>query len=115
MLESLQIQVRSFLGVLKQTLTFLGNEGPPIILAGAGDYITAATVNSFIKIWHVGQREAKLHAAAKNVKESVTSVGEIIQAKNNQEGTRVAFTVAKVFKYHTFAFVCNISQVLACM
>ena len=96
MLESLQIQVRSFLGVLKQTLTFLGNEGPPITLAGAGEFITSATVNCYLKIWHVGQREAKLHVPAKNMKDSVNSLGEIIQAKNNQEGTRVAFTVAKV-------------------
>lgn len=94
-LESQQIQMKSFQGTIKQTLTFTSDEGLPITLSGAGEYITAATSNGYIKIWHVG-REAKIHVPSKNVASQVKNLGEIIQAKNNIEGSKVAFSVAKV-------------------
>jgi len=95
-LESHQIQVKSFQGTIKQTLTFNTDEGLPITLAGAGEYITAATDNGFIKIWHVGGREAKVHAPSKSVTGNIRNFGEIILARNNIQGTKIAFTIAKV-------------------
>jgi intraflagellar transport protein 140 len=94
--ESGQIQVRTFQGTIKQTLPFTETEGPPITMAIGGDFFTCGTESGFLKIWHIGRREAKLHTTPRNLNDHIHDLGEIISANTNIDGTRVAFVVAKV-------------------
>ncbi len=97
-----QIQIRTFQGTVKQTLAFTMNEGPPITLAIGGDYLTSGSEHGYIKIWHIGRREAKLHTSPKNLNDHIDKLGEIMSANTNCIGTKIGFTVAKVsmiYKY----------------
>lgn len=96
-LEQTQIQVRTFQGTVKQTLSFTSQEGPPITMTVGGDFIVCGTENGFLKVWHVGRREAKLHMQPKDLTKIVENFGEIIDAVTNATGDKVAFYVAQVW------------------
>ena len=95
-MEISDVQVVTFQGTVKQTLNFLPTEGDPITIYIGGEYLTVGTLSGYIKVWHVARREPKLHHPAFKITDAVGNFGEIIQAKNNKIGSKVAFTVAQV-------------------
>lgn len=113
MQELCQIQIRTFQGTIKQTLAFTGNEGPPITLALGGDYLTSGSEYGFIKIWHIGRREAKLHTSPKNLNDHIPQLGEIMCANTNCNGTKIGFTIAKV-RLNLFWYITIFLQLSNC-
>lgn len=96
MVEEDQIQVRTFQGTLKQSLPFSGAEGNPICVSIGGDFITGGSTSGWLKIWHIGRREGKIHLPPLILPNMVDNFGEIIQANTNALGDKVAFIVAQV-------------------
>lgn len=94
-LEENQIQVRTFQGTVKQTLSFSAQEGPPITMKVGGDYIVCGTENGYLKIWHIGRREAKVHMQPKDLNKIIDNFGEVIEAVTNASGEKVAVYVAQ--------------------
>jgi len=94
--EQGQILVRTFQGTIKQTLQFTEQEGPPVTMAIGGDFFTVGSESGFLKIWHIGRREAKLHTNPRDLNECIPVLGEIISANTNLDGSKVAFVIAKV-------------------
>ncbi|CAG0897138.1 unnamed protein product [Darwinula stevensoni] len=96
LIEDGKVQVRTFQGTVKQTLNFLESEGEPISLDINGTFLTVATLAGVIKIWDFSRREAHPHCHPKVLPDIITDFGEIISAKANCNGTRVAVVIATV-------------------
>lgn len=82
-----RIEVFNFQGIRKQTLSFLEEEGHPILMDIEGDFLTAITKNNYIKLWNIGGREGKQIGVARKILEDFY---EIVSIKLNCNGTKVS-------------------------
>ncbi|XP_030750453.1 intraflagellar transport protein 140 homolog [Sitophilus oryzae] len=57
-------------------------------------YLTIFTMEGFLKIYDLSESQAKLLTRVKNLYDMVEDFGEIIQAKTNSKGNKVAMTLA---------------------
>ncbi|XP_054283383.1 intraflagellar transport protein 140 homolog [Macrosteles quadrilineatus] len=90
-LSDAKLQVRTLQGTVKQTLD---TEGQPITVSLTNHYLAVATISGYIHLWDVSRREAKLHGRAKDLADSISDFAEVICARANANGTRVALSVA---------------------
>ncbi|KAB7493708.1 Intraflagellar transport protein [Armadillidium nasatum] len=94
-IEGSSIQVRSFQGTVKQTLSFQVQEGEPVALDVCGNFLVVGTLYGTIKLWDLSRREAKIHHQGKQVNDTARDFGEIISVHCNCNGTRVSIAVAQ--------------------
>ena len=93
-LENHKINIRTFQGTIKQSLTLSENEGFGLNLDINGAFLVCATLNGCIKMWDLSRREAKSHAHPKYLSEHITNFGEVISAHVNSNASRVSVLVA---------------------
>ena len=48
--------MRSFQGTILSTLSFMDVEGHPTLLSVSANFLCAASINGFIKLWDIKQR-----------------------------------------------------------
>ncbi|XP_030750473.1 intraflagellar transport protein 140 homolog isoform X2 [Sitophilus oryzae] len=70
------------------------NEGEAIGMDVTHHYLTIFTMEGFLKIYDLSESQAKLLTRVKNLYDMVEDFGEIIQAKTNSKGNKVAMTLA---------------------
>ncbi|RXG67160.1 hypothetical protein Avbf_13031 [Armadillidium vulgare] len=58
-IEGSSIQVRSFQGTVKQTLSFQVQEGEPVALDVCGNFLVVGTLYGTIKLWDLSRRQTK--------------------------------------------------------
>lgn len=68
--------------------------GSPIGASMTGQYLTAFTLNGYIKVYDVSRHEPKLLTPLKSGYDLFGNFGEIIMAKCNATATHVAITIA---------------------
>ncbi|XP_049817321.1 intraflagellar transport protein 140 homolog isoform X2 [Aethina tumida] len=88
------VVIRSFNMSNSTTITSTTMEGEPIGINVTGNYLTIFTIEGFLKVYDLSGTEPKLVTPIKNLAESVPDFGEVIQAKTNSDGTKVALTIA---------------------
>ena len=93
-LENHKINIRTFQGTIKQSLSLSENEGFGISLDINSSFLICATLNGCIKMWDLSRREAKSHSHPKYLSEHITNFGEVISAKCNSNATKVSILVA---------------------
>ena len=93
-LENLKINIRTFQGTIKQSLTLSDNEGFGLSLDINSSFLVCATLNGCLKMWDLSRREAKSHAHPKYLSEHITNFGEVISARVNANATKVSVLVA---------------------
>lgn len=81
-------------GAVIATLTSSLNEGEPIGMDVTSNFLTIFTMEGFLKIFDVSKSEPKLITPTKAMYDLVGDFGEIIQAKMNASGNKVALTIA---------------------
>ncbi|KAK9885497.1 hypothetical protein WA026_010990 [Henosepilachna vigintioctopunctata] len=59
-----------------------------------GNFLTVFTLDGFLKIYDLTESEPKLFIPAQNLTEMISDFGEVIQARCNSTGTRIAMTLA---------------------
>ena len=93
-LENHKINIRTFQGTIKQSLSLSENEGFGLSLDINSSFLICATLNGCIKMWDLSRREAKSHSHPKYLSEHITNFGEVISAKCNSNATKVSILVA---------------------
>lgn len=88
------VTLRSINGIVESTIPTVSTEGEPIGIDVCGNYLTIFTMDGYLKIYDISERELRLVTAVRNLYDMCVDFGEIIQAKTNSSGTKVALTVA---------------------
>ncbi|XP_066140255.1 intraflagellar transport protein 140 homolog isoform X1 [Euwallacea fornicatus] len=70
------------------------SEGEPIGADITNNYLTIITMEGFLKIYDVSDDQPRLVTPVKNLGDAIADFGEVIQAKTNCKGNKVAFTLA---------------------
>ncbi|KAF5302514.1 hypothetical protein FQR65_LT00886 [Abscondita terminalis] len=76
------------------TIPTTASEGEPIGMDVTSKYLTVFTMEGFLKIYDLSETEPKLVTPIRTLYDMCTDFGEIIQAKVNSNGTKVALTLA---------------------
>jgi intraflagellar transport protein 140 len=85
-LEGERINVRSFLGIIKQTLTLTENEGHATHVDVFGKFLVVGTSNAYVKIWDLSKRDARLHVHPIHLRERIPDFQRIGEVKLNSTG-----------------------------
>lgn len=93
-INSKAVTLYSCKGSIITTITSGLSEGEPIGMDVTAQYLTVFTMEGFLKIYDLGETEPKLVTPVRNLYDTVPDFGEIIQAKTNSAGNRVALTLA---------------------
>ncbi|KRT80306.1 hypothetical protein AMK59_8792 [Oryctes borbonicus] len=88
------ITMHSLNGAIITTIPVLQAEGEPIGMDVCGSYLTVFTIDGFLKLYDLSDRDPKLITSSYNLYDMCSDFGEIIQAKSNSSGTKVGLTIA---------------------
>ncbi|KAB0793767.1 hypothetical protein PPYR_13387 [Photinus pyralis] len=69
-------------------------EGEPIGIDVTSNYLTVFTMEGYLKIYDLSETEPKVITPIRSLYDMCTDFGEIIQAKANSNGSKVALTLA---------------------
>lgn len=95
-LSSKGVTIRSTTGIIISNIPFVTNEGEPIGMDVNGNFLTIFTLDGFLKLYDLSEHEPKLVAPIRNLYDLCNDFGEIIQARSNNSGTKIALTLAGV-------------------
>lgn len=90
------VSIRSPTGIIVANIPFLTNEGEPIGIDVNGNYLTIFTLDGFLKLYDLSEHEPKLVTPVRNLYDFCNDFGEIIQARSNSAGNKIALTLAGV-------------------
>ncbi|KAJ8978265.1 hypothetical protein NQ317_012623 [Molorchus minor] len=93
-INSKAVTLYSYQGSILNSISSGLSEGEPIGMDVTGHYLTIFTMEGFLKIYDLSEPQPKLISPVRNVYDMTSDFGEIIQAKSNATGTRVAMTLA---------------------
>ncbi|ERL85430.1 hypothetical protein D910_02850 [Dendroctonus ponderosae] len=81
-------------GSIISHITSAASEGDCIGLDLTNSYLTIGTMEGYLKIYDISDNQPKLITPVKSLMDSIEDFGEVIQAKTNSKGNKVAFTLA---------------------
>lgn len=93
-LSSKGVFIKSTSGISIATIPSIVSEGEPIGIDVNGNYLTVFTMEGFLKIYDISEHDPKLVTPVKSLYDLCNDFGEIIQAKSNSNGTKIALTLA---------------------
>lgn len=70
------------------------SEGEPIGMDVTKNYLTIFTMEGYLKVYELTDSPTKLVTPVRNLYDMISDFGEIIQAKTNSSGNKVAITLA---------------------
>jgi intraflagellar transport protein 140 len=88
------VLIRNLNGSAVATLATASHEAEPIGIDVTGNYLTVFTMEGFLKIYELTDSDPKLIVPGRNLYDMCPDFGEIIQAKTNCSGNKVALTLA---------------------
>lgn len=86
--------LRSLNGIIEYTVQTVSSEGEPIGMDVCGNYLSIFTMDGYLKIYDISDHDLKLITGVRNFYDICPDFGEIIQAKINACGNKVALTIA---------------------
>ncbi|OQR75330.1 intraflagellar transport protein 140-like, partial [Tropilaelaps mercedesae] len=90
-----QVQVRSFQGVLKQTIVGQQDEGEIVSMDVAGFFLAVGSIKGFIRMWDIGSRkEITSHAGPKSL--LIPEKSKLHSVKCNASGTKISATIVSI-------------------
>ncbi|XP_072382747.1 intraflagellar transport protein 140 homolog isoform X1 [Diabrotica undecimpunctata] len=93
-MDAKSISIFSTMGSILFTIAAGMNEGENIGMDVSSNYLTIFTMEGFLKIYDLSVDPPKLLTSVRSMYDMVPDFGEIILAKTNSSGTKVAFTLA---------------------
>ncbi|XP_076275745.1 intraflagellar transport protein rempA isoform X2 [Rhynchophorus ferrugineus] len=93
-INSQKVTLYNSTGHIISQITSNFNEGEPIGMDVTYHYLTIFTMEGYLKIFDLSENQPKLLTAPRNLYDLVEDFGEIIQAKTNTKGNKVAMTLA---------------------
>ncbi|VEN35720.1 unnamed protein product [Callosobruchus maculatus] len=93
-INSKAVSLHSHTGSLITSLTSGLSEGEPIGMDVTGHYLTLFTMEGYLKIYDILEKPPKLVTPVRSLFGMASDFGEVIQAKTNSSGTKVALTLA---------------------
>ena len=94
-LENMRINIRTYQGTVKQSLSLSEQEGFGLSLDLHSSFLVCATLNGCIRMWDLSRREAKPHSHPKYLPDHIQDFGEVISAKCNSTATKVSILIAQ--------------------
>ncbi|KAK4874572.1 hypothetical protein RN001_013932 [Aquatica leii] len=88
------VVIKAHGGATTFTIATSASEGEPIGIDVTAKYLTVFTMEGFLKIYDLSGAEPKPVTSVRSLYDMCTDFGEIIQAKINSNGTKVALTLA---------------------
>ena len=88
-LENMKINIRTYQGTVKQSLSLSETEGLGIRLDLHSAFLVCTTLNGCIRMWDLSRRDAKPHSHPKYLPDHIQDFGEIISAKCNYNATKL--------------------------
>lgn len=88
------VLVKSPNGLNLATIATVSSEGVPIGMNSTNNYLTVFTMDGYVKLYDLSQREPKLVTPVRSLYDMCEDFGEIIHAKSNSTGTKIALTLA---------------------
>lgn len=88
------VTIRTVNGLIIANIPVMPAEGEPIGMDLCNNFLTIFTIDGFLKIYDVSESDPKLITGVRSLYDMCTDFGEIIQAKCNSSGTKVAMTLA---------------------
>ncbi|KAF5285788.1 hypothetical protein FQA39_LY04249 [Lamprigera yunnana] len=76
------------------SLAAIPAEGEPIGMDVTSKFLTIFTMEGFLKVYDLSEKEPKLVTPVRSLYDMCTDFGEIIQAKANSSGNQIALTLA---------------------
>ncbi|CAG9773857.1 unnamed protein product [Ceutorhynchus assimilis] len=94
-LSSEKVTLYTYNGSIIFHITSTMSEGEPIGVDVTNNYLTIATMEGYLKIYDLAdENHPKLITPIKSLMDCIEDFGEVIQAKTNSKGNKVAFTLA---------------------
>ncbi|CAH2002580.1 unnamed protein product [Acanthoscelides obtectus] len=93
-INSKAVSLHTHTGSLLTSLTSGLSEGEPIGMDVTGHYLTLFTMEGYLKLYDILETPPKLVTPIRNMFGMTSDFGEVIQAKTNSSGTKVALTLA---------------------
>lgn len=93
-LTSSGIVINTVNGLAVTTIPAITSEGEPIGMHVTNNFLTVFTMDGYLKLYDLTHREPKLITPIRNLYDMCTDFGEIIQAKANSNGNKIALTLA---------------------
>lgn len=93
-INSKAVTIHTQTGALLTSITSSLSEGEPIGLDVTSNFLTIFTMEGFLKIFDVSEPQPKLLTPSKAIHELISDFGEVIQAKTNASGNKIALTIA---------------------
>ncbi|KAK5641268.1 hypothetical protein RI129_009815 [Pyrocoelia pectoralis] len=88
------VLIKSHSGSNSFSIPSTTSEGEPIGIDITSSYLTIFTMEGYLKIYDLSETEPKLITPMRSLYDMCTDFGEIIQAKANSNGSKVALTLA---------------------
>lgn len=81
-------------GLTVSHIPVINSEGEPIGMHVTNNYLTVFTMDGYLKLYDIAHRDPKLITPVRNLYDMCADFGEIIQAKSNSNGNKIALTLA---------------------
>jgi intraflagellar transport protein 140 len=94
-LDGNHIQARTLQGTVKQVLSFIGEDGRPLVMDLSGHFIAAVSDTGVVKIWDVSRREPKQQSVVRLPPSVLQEMGEVSSIQCNCDGARVSLLSRK--------------------
>lgn len=88
------IVIKSPNGLNIATIATVSAEGEPIGISLTNNYLTVFTMDGYLKLFDLTNRDPKMVTPIRSVYDMCADFGEIIHAKANSSGAKIAFTIA---------------------
>lgn len=95
-INSKAVTIHTQTGALLTSITSNLSEGEPIGMDVTSNYLTVFTMEGYLKIFVLSEPQHKLLTPTKAMHDLVGDFGEIIQAKTNASGTKIALIIASI-------------------
>lgn len=95
-INSKAVTIHTKTGALLTSVTSNLSEGEPIGMDVTSNYLTVFTMEGYLKIFDLAEPQPKPLTPTKAMHDLVGDFGEIIQAKTNASGTKIALTIAAI-------------------
>lgn len=93
-LTSQGVFIKNSNGLTISHIPVINSEGEPIGMHLTNNFLTVFTMDGYLKLYDLTHRDPKLVTPVRNLYDMCADFGEIIQAKSNSNGNKIALTLA---------------------
>ena len=91
-LENSNLEIRTFQGTIRQTISFREMEGPPTMMDVNSKFMAVATVNGYLSIFDISGKDIKKQFQSSQISKTVPNFERFNIIRVNASGNRISFT-----------------------